>query len=120
MGPFEVYELRATPRAGYNPPNMEAGVLTGMKGRLWIDTRTFQWVKVEAQVIHPVTIGGFLATVEPGTRFELENMRMSGDIWLPEHFAMLSRAKILFMFSRRKSSDETYFDYRPSGSTPAG
>jgi len=37
--------LKATPRPGYEPPNNEAKVLTGMEGKLWIDEKTFQWVK---------------------------------------------------------------------------
>jgi hypothetical protein len=57
----EVYVLQATPRAGYKPPSDEAKVLTGMQGQLWIDQKTFHWVKVEARVIHPVSIVGFLA-----------------------------------------------------------
>jgi hypothetical protein len=108
----EVYVLKARPRADYQPPNVEAKVLTGMQGKLWIDKSTFQWVKVEARVIHPVEIGGFLARVEPGTQFELEKMSIEDGIWLPKHFAMKSRAKILFLFSQRKVKDETYFNYR--------
>lgn len=49
-------------------------MLRGMEGELWIDEATFQWVKVQARVIRPVSIEGFLARVEPGTRFELEKM----------------------------------------------
>ena len=70
LGPHEVYVLKATPRPGYEPPNNEAKVLTGMEGTLWIDKKTFQWVKVEATVIRPVSIAGFIAQVQPGTRFE--------------------------------------------------
>ena len=65
----DVYVLHATPRSGYRPPNREARVLTGMRGELWIDKNSFQWVKVTAEVIHPVSIEGFLAKVEPGTKF---------------------------------------------------
>jgi hypothetical protein len=109
---YEVYVLRATPRADYQPPNMESEVLTGMEGKLWIDKKTYQWVKVEAQVIHPVSIEGFLARVEPGTRFELEKMPVDDDIWLPKHFAMKSRAKVLFFFSHKSQADESYYGYR--------
>jgi hypothetical protein len=112
LGPYNVYVLKATPRPGYKPPNREAEVLTGMQGELWIDEKTFQWVKVEAQVIHPVSIEGFLATVERGTRFELEKMPVANDIWLPKHFSMRARAKILFFFSHNQQEDQTYFDYR--------
>ena len=98
LGPYDVYVLKATPRAGYKPPNMEEQALTRMQGKLWIDENKFQWVKVEAQVIHAVSIEGFLARVEPGTRFELEKMPVADGIWLPSHFAMKSRAKVPLSF----------------------
>ena len=111
-GSFEVYVLKATPKPGYQPPNNETKVLTGMQGEIWIDKQTFQWVRVEAEVIHSVSILGVLARVEPGTRFELEKMPVDSGIWLPEHFAMKSRAKVLFLYTRKDQEDETYFDYR--------
>ncbi|MFZ0318272.1 MAG: hypothetical protein WAL56_04025, partial [Candidatus Sulfotelmatobacter sp.] len=111
LGPYEVYVLKATPRPGYEPPNNEAKVLTGMEGRLWIDEKTFQWVKVEATVIRPVSIEGFLAEVEPGTHFELEKAPVTDSIWLPKHFAMKSQAKVLFIFTRKSQADETYSGY---------
>jgi len=111
-GSFDVYVLQATPKPGYQPPNSETKVLTGMQGKLWIDKATFRWVKIEAEVLHPVSIAGFLARVEPGTRFELEKMPVAEGIWLPKHFAMKSRAKILFLFTSHKQVDEIYFDYR--------
>lgn len=82
-GPLDVYVLQATPRPGYQPPSKETKVLTGMQGELWIDKQTFHWVKVEAEVIHPVSIMGFLARVEPGTRFELKNASVGDGVWLP-------------------------------------
>ena len=121
IGPYDVYVLKATPRTGYKPPNMAAQVLTGMQGRLWIDKNTFQWVKVEAEVIHAVSIEGFLARVEPGTRFELEKTPVTDGVWLPKHFAMKSRARILFFLRNNRQEDDTYFDYhRPtqSATTP--
>lgn len=111
---FGVWRLRATPRPGYNPPNMDTQVLTGMEGELWIDQKTYQWVRVTAQVIHPVSIEGFLAQVEPGTRFELEKSPVPGGTWQPSHFSMNSHAKVLFLFKRSSSQDSTYFDYLPA------
>jgi hypothetical protein len=113
----KVYVLKATPRADYKPPTMEAEALRGMEGKLWIDQATYQWVKVEARVIHPVSIEGFLARVEPGTRFELEKMPVEDDIWLPTHFSMKSRARVLFFFTRKSEEDETYYGYH-KGSPP--
>jgi hypothetical protein len=108
---FDVYVVKATPRPGYHPPNIDCQVLPGMQGELWIDKNTSQWVKVTAQVIRPVSIEGFLAQVEPGTRFELEKAPVGGDIWQPSHFSMKSHAKVLFLVNHSSSADETYFDY---------
>jgi len=120
LGAYNVYVLKATPRADYEPPNMEAQVLAGMEGRLWIDQSTFQWIKVEARVVHPVSIEGFLARVEPGTHFELEKMQVTNGVWLPQHFQMKSRAKIFFLFNHSTQADETYFDYHLSPSDGHG
>jgi hypothetical protein len=116
LGPHQVYVLKATPRPSYKPPNMQAQVLTGMQGKLWIDTKTFQWVKVQAKVIRPVSIEGFLATVEPGTHFELEKAPVGDGIWEPTHFSMKSQAKVFFLFNHRSQENDVYFGYRRSGS----
>jgi hypothetical protein len=119
FGPYEVYVLQATPRAGYVPPNRETRVLTGMNGKLWIDKQTYQWVKVEAQVVHPVSIEGFLARVEPGTRFELEKTPVTDGIWLPKHFAMKAHAKILLMVNHNTQEEDTYWGYQKQPPNPA-
>lgn len=112
LGSREVYVLRATPRAGYDPPTKEARVLPGMEGQLWIDKQTFQWAKVTAQVIRPVSIIGFLARVEPGTDFELEKTPVAPGIWLTKHFSMKATARILSVFGHHTQDDETYSNYR--------
>ena len=108
---FAVWMLKATPRAGYKPPNMETQVLPGMQGELWIDQQTYNWVRVTARVIHPVSIEGFLAQVEPGTRFELENSPVGSGVWEASHFSEKSQAKVLFLINRASQDEETYYDY---------
>ena len=108
---FDVYVLKATPKPGYRPPNMECQALPGMQGQLWVDQKTFQWVKVTAQVIRPVSIEGFLAQVEPGTRFELQKAPVDNGIWLPSRFTMKSHSKVFFLVNHYSSADQTFFDY---------
>jgi hypothetical protein len=110
----DVYELTATPRPDYQPPNNQAKVLTGMQGKLWIDLDSFQWVKVEAKVVHTVSIQGFLARVEPGTRFELQQAPVASDRWFPTFFSFKSRAKIFGFIPHNSQEEDTYFDYRKS------
>jgi hypothetical protein len=118
LGQYNVYVLNATPRHGYKPPNRDCEVLPGMKGRLWIDKKTYQWVKVEAEVIRPVTIDGFVAQVEPGTRFELDKAPVEGDIWLTTHYSMKASAKVLFIVPHHSQEEDIYSDYHRQTSSP--
>jgi hypothetical protein len=67
---------------------METKVLTGLKGKLWIDESSFRWVKVQAEAVKPVSIVGFLARVEPGTQFELRERPINAENWLAHLFRM--------------------------------
>ena len=112
LNTYDVYVLAAKPRPGYKPTSRETAVLTGMKGKLWIDRENYQWVKVEAEVVKPVWFGRFIAKVMPGTNFVLEQAPVSKGLWLPRHYRVEVNARILWL---RKSyiHDETYKDYRP-------
>jgi hypothetical protein len=111
LGAYKVYVLKATPRPGYHPTDRDTRVLPGMEGTLWIDKQSYQWVKVEAHVIHPVAIIGFIARVEPGTRFELEKTPVDDNIWLSKHFSMTATAKVLSLVSHHSQEDDTFFNY---------
>jgi hypothetical protein len=110
----QTWLLNATPKPGYQPPNLETKALTGMEGKLWIDTASFEWVRVEAHVVQPVSIEGFLATVEPGTVFELVRAPVGKTFWAPTHFSDRSKARILGVIGHSTHDDETYTNYRPA------
>jgi hypothetical protein len=108
----DTWVLEATPKPGYQPKTRDTKVLTGMKGRLWVDKEQYHWVKVEAEVFKPVSFYGFFAKVGPGTRFVLENEPVGGGIWLPRHFAVKVNATALGFINHDSSTDETYRDYQ--------
>jgi len=105
--------LDAQPKPGYDPLDHEGRVLKGMKGKLWIDKATDQWVKVRAEVVKPVTFYGFLARVGPGTEFNLEQEPVSGGYWFPKVFNMQVKAIALGFFNENSTDYETYRDYQP-------
>ena len=108
----KVWVLDAAPKPGYQPKSRETKVLTGMKGRLWVDQATYQWVKVDAQVMKPVSLFGFLAKVGSGTRFVLEQEPVNGSVWLPKHFSMKVKASALGFINEDSAEDDTYWNYR--------
>ena len=107
------YVFEASPKSGYVPNSRDAKVLTGMKGRLWVDKRTFQWAKVQAEVIKPISFYGFLAKVVPGTSFLLEQAPVGDRIWLPIRFRQQVSAKALGIINENSLDEETYSDYKP-------
>jgi hypothetical protein len=87
-----------------------------MQGELWIDKTTFQWIQVVAQVIHPVSIEGFLARVEPGTKFKLVQAPVAGGAWFPSQFSYESKVRVLSFIGHNATDDETYSDYQTADS----
>jgi hypothetical protein len=114
IGKRSVWVLSATPKPGYQPPNMESQVLIGMRGEMWIDQQTYEWVKVTSEVIRPVSIEGFLAEVEPGTRFEIEKTPVAAGIWQVAHFTMQSHAKVLHLINKDSAEEDWYYDFTPA------
>ena len=84
-----------------------------MQGQLWIDESSCQWVKVEAHVMNPGSMFGFLAKVKPGTRFELEQAPVTSTLWLPKRFVVTVKANGAPASEMRTSlSEDDYRDYR--------
>ena len=102
----------AEPKPGYQPKTRETKVLSGMQGKLWIDKRQYQWVRVEAEVMRPVSMYG-IARVGPGTRFFLEQAPVAGNLWLPTHFSVSVKASALGFINEDSLDDETYHQYKP-------
>jgi hypothetical protein len=116
QGPPEsdgIWLLEGTPKPGYTPSTREGKVLAGMNFKFWIDKATCQWLRIEAEVQHPVSIYGLFAKVGPGTKFTLEQAPVSPNIWLPKHFTMHVDATALGFIKKDSVEEEIYSDYRP-------
>lgn len=113
----QCYKVEASPKPGYVPISRETQVLKGMRGTLWIDSTAYQWVRVEASVFRPVAFGLFIAHVEPGTEFLLEEAPSAGNIWMPSYFETRVKANILF-WSHNSLDQETYSDYHRLTAAP--
>jgi hypothetical protein len=108
----DVWILKASPKPGYVPKNTEAKMLTGMRGMLWIDKATYQWVKVEAEVFRTVSMYGFIAKVGPGTRFVLEQQPVNETLWMPKRLQVNVNATALGFLNESSTEDDTFRNYR--------
>jgi len=109
----------ARPKRGFQPKDHETKVLLGMRGRLWIDKSTYQWVRVQAEVVKPVGFFGFIAKVGPGTRFLLEQEPVADNLWLPKSFSVHVKASAFGFIDESSIDDETYTAYIPMAKASA-
>lgn len=71
------------PNPAFHPPSMVAELLTGLKGRVWIDARTGTMTRIEGDVIRPVNLGwGIVARVYPGGHVEYEQTLVEDKRWI--------------------------------------
>jgi hypothetical protein len=57
----------------------------------------------------------FIAHVQPGTEFILEQAPVENGVWLPTRFVTEVRATALMFWSKKYSRSETYSNYRHIG-----
>lgn len=71
------------PNPQFHPPTMLADVLTGLQGRVWVDTATQHVTRVEGHVLHVVNFGfGMLAKLYPGGTLRLEQAPAGDGHWI--------------------------------------
>jgi len=79
-GPEVVIDFEPNPK--WKPPTMYSEGLTGLRGRVWIDAKTKEIVRIEGDIFHPVNWGwGMLAHIYPGGKVDLEQTAASGSRW---------------------------------------
>jgi hypothetical protein len=108
------YVLQATPHPGYHPHGKYGKMFLGVEGKLWIDKQDLGWVKVDGQVTQPVSLGLFLARVQPGSHIMMQQMRVADGFWMPRRIEVRVKAKVLFVMSYDMNRIITYSDYLPA------
>ncbi len=108
----DVWILDATPRPGYNPRSRDAKILPHVRGKLWIDQRTYHWVKLEAEVIDTVSWGLFLVRLDRGARIWFEQTLVNNEVWLPKRVSITASARLGVFKRIRVEQDTTFRNFR--------
>ncbi len=106
------YILQATPHPGYLAQGKYGKMFSKVQGKLWVDKQDHGWIKVDGQVIQPISIGLFVARILPGSHITMEQTRVDGTIWAPEQVEVRAAAKILLVKSLVVERVLTYSGYR--------
>ncbi len=107
-----VWVIEAQPKAGYRGRAKRWQLLTKFRGRLWIAQGDYQWVKVEAETIAPVSFGWVLARLQPGARLTFEQRRVNSEVWLPARATTKVDARVALFKKYRAEVDVVWKEYR--------
>ncbi|HUZ95724.1 MAG TPA: hypothetical protein VMU57_12515, partial [Edaphobacter sp.] len=71
------------PNPKFSPPSTPAQALTGLEGRVWIDAKSHQVIRMEGTIFRAVNFGwGILAHIYPGGHLVLEQESAGGNRWI--------------------------------------
>jgi len=107
----DAWVVSAEPRKAYRPKTKEAKILQKVRFRAWIDKEETQMVRIDGEVIEDISFGVFLAKLQKGAHFTVEQMRVNDEVWLPQHVNVNAGARLLFKHIDF-NEDVTYRDYR--------
>jgi hypothetical protein len=112
MDGHSLYVIEAIPHPGFHPTQPHADIFIKLKGKLWIDKQTYEWVKAEAEAIDTISFGLFLARLHKGSHIVFEQTRINNEVWLPRHWFVDADARILLFKNSDFQTDTTYSDYK--------
>jgi hypothetical protein len=108
----ESYVIEATPRPDFHPTQKHADILKKLKGKLWIEKKDFNWVKVEAEATDTISYGMFLLRIHPGSRFTLEKTLVNNEVWLLHRLQIDGGARIALFKNENIEQEDVTSNFR--------
>ncbi len=104
--------IDGTPRPGFEARRKEAKMLPKIKPRFWIDQQDYTWSKLTGEITDTISFGWVVARMHPGTRFELQQERINGEVWLPQRVDVHLDARVALLKGYNENVHVTYSQYR--------
>jgi hypothetical protein len=104
--------IAGTPKAGYHARDRDAKPLLKIRGKLWVDKASYQWVRLEAETTETIAFGLFLVRLNPGARLVFEQTRVAGDLWLPKRMYMKGAGRLGLIKRIAMEQEITWSNYR--------
>lgn len=91
------WKVAADPKPGYQGQTRIGRMLSKMRGTIWVHQQGYEWLRVEAETLDAITFGGFLAKLDKGAVFRLEQTRINDELWALHHLNTRVTARALLM-----------------------
>ena len=108
----ETWIIDGTPRPGFEGKRRESKMLPKIKPRFWIDQQDYSWTKLRAEVTDTLSFGWVVARLHKGSVFEMQQIRVNDEVWLPQRFDLKLDARVALLKGVNEGVHVTYSDYR--------
>jgi hypothetical protein len=109
--------IEATPRKDFKPTQPHADILKKVKGKMWIDKKEYNWIRVEAEATDTISFGLFLFRIHPGSRFNFQQMHLNDEVWLLRRLYINGGARIALLKNEAIEQEDTFSNYKKFSST---
>lgn len=107
-------EIRMTfePDPKFSPPNLEARVLTGIRGEVWIDPLQMRVTRIDGTLFRHVDFGwGLLGVLDPGGTISIAQSKTQAAGWQMCRLVLNLQGRAVMVKALRVRVDETAWDY---------
>lgn len=108
----DAWVIAGTPKAGYHGRDRETKSLLKIRGKLWVDKSTYQWIRLQAETTETIAFGLFLARLNPGASLLFEQVHAADDLWLPERIYMKGAGRVGLIKRIAMDEEITWSNYR--------
>jgi hypothetical protein len=114
-GARQCYRLSFAPKPDFAPPGIEADVLRGFAGEVWIEETQQRLVRLDAALVKEVTVGfGILGRLDEGGTMELQQeFEANAQEWQPTVLKMNLSGKALMVKTVNIRINEVASDFGP-------
>ena len=113
----DTWVIEATPRKDFKPTQPHADILKKIKGKMWIDKKEYNWVRVEAEATDTISFGLFLFRIHPGSRFNFQQVHLNNEVWLLRKLYINGGARIALLKNEAIEQEDTFSNYKKFSST---
>lgn len=105
------WKVNATPKPGFKGQSDLAKFLPKMRGSIWVDQSSYEWLRLEAETLDTLRFGGFLASLEPGAVMQMRQRSVNGEFFHPEWIRVRANPRLL-VAKFRVEVEVAYLNFR--------
>ena len=100
------------PRTDFKPEQKDAQILSKIRPRFWIDQQDYTWTEVRGELTDTISFGLIIARLHKGSTFELRQIHVNDEIWLPKYIDVRFDARVALLKNINQQVHITYSEYK--------